>query len=623
MIDLERSTQPETAGSVGGRTVRGGWLCDEMGMGKTAVVTALCLANPPAASEGKAVVTGGNSSSASTLKLTLVIVNNTLVKQWEDEVKRFAPALRVHSLYQGAGQGRAAALRNLEQVDVLITTPHAKWPVELGENSSMHIHRLIIDESHLLGGKSWKGLTYKFLRIRANHVWCVTGTPFSAGLPDLDSQARLLGHWTSGAYLSTKINNCSNEQLVTLLRTLMIRHVKAQRIGVEIALALPDASSETMWLQMSSDEQLLYTLHACYDGKPAWSGLITHVRNTPHKLEELEHGLSRRRDATCHVYSARAVAKNGDVENNCDPMRAAVCAAFLRMHTKGTPAVTTSKGTPMTNEDNEDSKWKVRPEKCTKYQALLDDMAALREREPQCKVVVFTSRSRVQQDLVALIKTSPKAGAENWSIFEFNRDTPPLRRHRRIHDFQNSVTDKPCVFVVTYETAAVGITLTAATRVYLMEPAIDPAQACHTLPTQTTQSMLSARARPRGTGGTGGRAHPPSRSDQGNLHKALRFQGLPRRGHCHASRQDQERRHQARRPPVPARSTSALRRPRRGAPAYAGSQPRRYRRATVHGTERYKPPERDRLGLSRRPPSAIARAPCFQQAGTRAASWRG
>jgi len=32
------------------------------------------------------------------------------------------------------------------------------------------------------------------------------------------------------------------------------------------------------------------------------------------------------------------------------------------------------------------------------------------------------------------------------------------------------------VFVVTYRTAAVGITLTAANRVYLFEPALDPAQ---------------------------------------------------------------------------------------------------------------------------------------------------
>ena len=345
MIDLERSTRPETAGRVDGRTVRGGWLCDEMGMGKTAVVTALCLANPPAAPGGKAAAGGGggsSSSSTSTLKLTLVIVNNTLVKQWEDEVKRFAPSLRVHSLYQGAGEGRAAALANLGQVDVLITTPHAKWPAELCGDTQKRIHRLIVDESHLLGGKSWKGLIYKFLRVRADHAWCVTGTPFSAGLPDLDYQARLLGHWTDGVHLSAKINELSSEELVAELRTLMIRHVKAQRIGGEVALALPDASSETVWLQMSADEKLLYALHACYDGKPEWSKLVTLSKRKPHKLDELERGLTRRRDATCHAYSAKAVAEGGNIEGSSDPTRAAACAAFLRMHTKGTPVADTN-----------------------------------------------------------------------------------------------------------------------------------------------------------------------------------------------------------------------------------------------------------------------------------------
>ena len=36
-------------------------------------------------------------------------------------------------------------------------------------------------------------------------------------------------------------------------------------------------------------------------------------------------------------------------------------------------------------------------------------MAMLRQREAQCKVVVFTSRSRVQQELVALVKVGPNA----------------------------------------------------------------------------------------------------------------------------------------------------------------------------------------------------------------------
>ena len=53
------------------------------------------------------------------------------------------------------------------------------------------------------------------------------------------------------------------------------------------------------------------------------------------------------------------------------------------------------------------------------------------------------------------------------------QDTPPLKRHKLIKDFQDG--KRPGIFIVTYGTAAVGITLTAASRVYLMEPALDPA----------------------------------------------------------------------------------------------------------------------------------------------------
>ena len=63
--------------------------------------------------------------------------------------------------------------------------------------------------------------------------------------------------------------------------------------------------------------------------------------------------------------------------------------------------------------------------------------------------------------------------------FEFNSKTPPVKRHKLIKDFQDEggkAKKGAKVFVVTYATAAVGITLTAANRVYLMEPALDPSQ---------------------------------------------------------------------------------------------------------------------------------------------------
>ena len=82
MVNIENSTDTELLGVMSSassepRNVRGGWLADEMGMGKTAVCAALMC-------HSKGTATGG---------LTVVLCNNTLVGQWVDEIKKFAPSL--------------------------------------------------------------------------------------------------------------------------------------------------------------------------------------------------------------------------------------------------------------------------------------------------------------------------------------------------------------------------------------------------------------------------------------------------------------------------------------------------------------------------------------------------
>ena len=79
MIDLEEridKRDPEAG--------RGGWLCDEMGMGKTAVCAALILARKAPPTDPKC------------LKATLVITNATLTKQWISELRKFAPGNTFH-----------------------------------------------------------------------------------------------------------------------------------------------------------------------------------------------------------------------------------------------------------------------------------------------------------------------------------------------------------------------------------------------------------------------------------------------------------------------------------------------------------------------------------------------
>ena len=111
------------------------------GHGKTAVVTALCLANPPAAPGGKAAAGGGGGSSSSTSTPQAHSCDREqhprqAVGGRGEEVR--AVAARAQPVPR-RGRGRAAALANLGQVDVLITTPHAKWPAELcGDTQKAH-----------------------------------------------------------------------------------------------------------------------------------------------------------------------------------------------------------------------------------------------------------------------------------------------------------------------------------------------------------------------------------------------------------------------------------------------------------------------------------------------------
>ena len=128
--------------------------------------------------------------------------------------------------------------------------------------------------------------------------------------------------------------------------------------------------------------------------------------------------------------------------------------------------------------------YRPRPGELTKCKTLVADLVALQAEEPDFHAVVFTQYDEMQRTLVEAVKTASRSGGELSAggkapalrIFEFNKKTAPTTRHKRIAEFQNSNAPGARVFIFTVATAAVGITLTAATRVYLMEPMADPAQ---------------------------------------------------------------------------------------------------------------------------------------------------
>ena len=81
--------------------------------------------------------------------------------------------------------------------------------------------------------------------------------------------------------------------------------------------------------------------------------------------------------------------------------------------------------------------------------------------------VVFTHSVVSHRNIVAMLRGS------NFVVSEFSGTTAANKRHDAIREFQESGARRERVakvFVVTIKTGSVGITLTAASRVYLMEP---------------------------------------------------------------------------------------------------------------------------------------------------------
>ena len=151
-------------------------------------------------------------------------------------------------------------------------------------------------QAHLLGtpGSTTASKLHHLKDYQAGRKWLVTGTPFSTGLDQLMNQADLIGHLTRGARVAemqvgiarpnwvkppcpayytasqwaqfgpeAPCDKMKNEAITDRLRSVMIRHTKGQRIGGEVALALPDSLCSTTWLDMTPDEKLLYDLHHC------------------------------------------------------------------------------------------------------------------------------------------------------------------------------------------------------------------------------------------------------------------------------------------------------------------------------------------------------------------------
>lgn len=205
---------------------KGGFLCDEMGLGKTVQLVSTMLGNPK--------------------PRTLIIVPKSIITQWVEEIKRFAPNLTV-GVFDGPE-------RKIKDVDVTVA-PYTLLTLKGGSvdaKTPLHMvswDRVILDEAHEIRNKKSK-LFKSVCRLQTQIKWIVTGTPVFNSMEDFVSLCTFLG-------LSKVVVQGMTNKVKDIY---ILRRTKDDLAKINERLQLPPCYFENVELEMYPDEKQLYEI---------------------------------------------------------------------------------------------------------------------------------------------------------------------------------------------------------------------------------------------------------------------------------------------------------------------------------------------------------------------------
>ncbi len=217
----------------------GGCFADDMGLGKTIQTIALLLSIYPA-----------EKSS------TLIIMPKTLLFNWENELKLFAPTLS-YNIYYGSSRDIKEALKK----NVILTT-YALVRNDIEKLKEEKFHMVVLDESQNI--KNVKSKTSKaIMLLQTEHRLALSGTPIENNLGELYSLFRFLNPSMFGTisdftknYLNP-IQKDDNKTVVKELRKKIYPFI-LRRLKTQVLKDLPDKMEQTLFVDMTKQQAKLY-----------------------------------------------------------------------------------------------------------------------------------------------------------------------------------------------------------------------------------------------------------------------------------------------------------------------------------------------------------------------------
>ncbi|MBP1153418.1 MULTISPECIES: DEAD/DEAH box helicase [unclassified Paenibacillus] len=231
----------------------GGCLADDMGLGKTIqMITYLLLLREKHLTEG----TADPSPS-------LLICPTSVLGNWQKELQRFAPDLRVH-LHYGPGRAKGETFaESCRDCDLVLTT-YTLAHLDETELASMHWESICLDEAQNIKNAYTKQAA-SIRKLTGRHRIALTGTPIENRLTELWS----IFDFLNPGYLGTlrdftqryvgAIERTQDPELIAkvqrLIRPFLLRRLKKDP---SIQLDLPEKYEYKTYISLTTEQATLY-----------------------------------------------------------------------------------------------------------------------------------------------------------------------------------------------------------------------------------------------------------------------------------------------------------------------------------------------------------------------------
>ncbi|HPH85065.1 MAG TPA: SNF2-related protein [Ferruginibacter sp.] len=374
----------------------GGILADDMGLGKT--VQALTMLDY-------------YRTKYEGLK-AIVICPTTLIYNWQNEIRKFTPALTYH-IHHGNARSRNA--EELQQYNIIITT-YGTLRSDIHMLLKTLFDYVILDESQAIKNPASK-VTKAASLLTAKNRLCMSGTPLQNNTFDIFAQMNFLNPGLLGSMeffrneFATPIDKFGEQEQKEHLRKLLYPFI-LRRTKEQVAKDLPEKTETILFCEMEKEQRKIYEAYRnSYRDKIM--GTIDQQGIDKSQLTILQ-GLMKLRQI-------------------CD-----------------SPAIL-----------NEEDKY-------PNHSIKLDELSReIEENIGEHKALIFSQFL----GMLALIKAKLK---EHHIPFEyFDGSTSPTDREKAIQNFQNN--DECRVFLISLKAGGVGLNLTAADYVYIVDPWWNPA----------------------------------------------------------------------------------------------------------------------------------------------------